>query len=112
LQGELEAHIGMVEYALNSCLLKYPEKLHSVKQVLKRGKIHMIGLIFREMSKIIQLAEDRYESEPKMYQLLLKRLGATVLSLQAAQKIKFEIIPNEEYADVYRKAEVAIKNFL
>jgi hypothetical protein len=90
---EVEAHVGMLVYALNSILLKDQSKLNELKSLLSRGDWN-VDSIFPELKPIMDRVRPRVEKFGKVVNKLKKRLGALVSTIQEGEKISFKLVVN------------------
>ena len=91
---EVEAHVGMLVYALNSILLKDQSKLNDLKSLLSRGDWN-VDSIFPELKPIMDRIRPRVEKFGKVVNKLKKRLGALVSTIQEGEKISFSLVIND-----------------
>lgn len=85
---EVEAHVGMIDYAVNLLLQKNPEKAEALKVLLRKGDMNL-KQVFPELASSDKFMERMMKFE-KIKKKLQKRLVVTLSSTEAAKE-KLEI---------------------
>jgi hypothetical protein len=83
-ETEVEAHVGMIDYAVNLLLQKNPEKAEALKVLLRKGDMDL-KQVFPELATMDRFMERMMKFE-KIRKKLQKRLVVTLSSVEAAKE--------------------------